>query len=297
MEDASTLDLSELLAMQPKRTGGLLAPGQRLPGGERAGVVRAQGSEFDSISPYMPGDDVRRIDWRATARSGRTQMRRVAATAHRARCVVFNLSDELFFGTSGRVMAKTGALSAALKCWEALALNEPVGLELGVEPELAIPRRGQRHVERILEGLWRRYQEVGQGRGGSEPAPLHSLMATAAARLRRRDELCVIDEFPNLDGAFQTMSSALAEQRSLTAVVVEDPIVRQGLASGRYTFLSGQDARVESIDIGESAAQNSGADLLRLRREHRRRLSACGWSIVEAIDILPTQDHPQSAAK
>ena len=110
---ATRLSLEDLIAMQPRHVRGPLAPGQRMPGGERLGRGRAQSLEFDGLSPYVIGDDVRWIDWRATARTGRTQMKRFAAESHRARLIVLDLSPALFFGTRTRLMAKTAALLAA----------------------------------------------------------------------------------------------------------------------------------------------------------------------------------------
>lgn len=295
MSGALELSLAELLSMQPRRVGSHLAPGQRIPGGERKGIVRTQGTDFESISPYSPGDDVRRIDWGATARSGQTQMRRMAATAYRARCIVLNLSDDTIFGTSGRIMAKTAALTAAMKCWEAQSLNEPVGLALGVEPELALPRRGQRHTERLIEALWRRYRAIVQGETG--PQPLRELIYMAAGRLRRRDELCVIDEFAEINPEFRKLSSGLAEQRALHAVVLADPMTLHPLPAGHYAFVSGQDDAWCSVDLDERAAQKSSDDFKTLRRAQRGELSACGWHVTYALDMLPLHDREYGAGK
>lgn len=60
------LALHELIATQPRFLRGPLAPGERFPSGMRPGRRRAQGVDLDSIDPYVPGDDVRWMDWRAT---------------------------------------------------------------------------------------------------------------------------------------------------------------------------------------------------------------------------------------
>lgn len=170
--DALGLDLDELMAMKPSRSVEPPAPGQRFPGGERKGKMRAQGSEFETISPFLPGDDIRHIDWRATARSGRAQVRRFAAAAHRARCIAVDLRPDLYFGSQIQLMSKTSALAAARLSWEAVLLNEPVGPAIGVEPELLRPRSGKRHVQHLLARLWRRYHDVGAGDAAMPPTVL-----------------------------------------------------------------------------------------------------------------------------
>jgi uncharacterized protein (DUF58 family) len=292
MSGPDALDLAELMGIKPRRVSAPVTPGQRIPGGERRGIVRVQGTEFDSVTPYNLGDDVRRIDWAATARTGKTHVRRSAAVAHRARCVVVRLSDELFFGTSGRVLAKTAALAVAWKCWEALALNEPVGLVLGNAPELAMPRRGKRHIERLLEALWLEYQRTLQQAAPSRTAPLMELVYSAAERLNRRDQISVIDEFSGLDVEFQRSSSTLAEQRSLQAIVLEDPMFRQPLPVGTYAFQSGRDGRAQTLVLDSKAARTASDELSTFRRSHRGTLMGCGWHVTDAVDLLPAPGKP-----
>ena len=103
-EAATSLGLHELIAMRPPFLRGPHAPGQRMPGGERSGRRRAPSLEFDGISLYSPGDDVRWIDWRATARSGQPQVKRFVAESHRGRMIVADLCAELRFGTRQRLV-------------------------------------------------------------------------------------------------------------------------------------------------------------------------------------------------
>ena len=69
----ASLTLRELVAAQGHRLRGTLAPGERFPTGMRPSRRRAQGVDLDSIGPYVVGDDLRFMDWRATARTGRAQ--------------------------------------------------------------------------------------------------------------------------------------------------------------------------------------------------------------------------------
>ena len=115
---ATTLTLEELLQVRPHHVRGPFVRGERVPVGERPGRGRAPGLDFDGISPYIHGDDVRWIDWRATARSAEVQVRRFAAQSHRARMIVLDLHAELYFATRRRLMAKTAVLVAARLAWE-----------------------------------------------------------------------------------------------------------------------------------------------------------------------------------
>ena len=91
LEQAVALDLADLIAVEPRHARAPKGTGGRLGSGERIGRGWAQTLDFDGISPYQSGDDVRWIHWLATARSGQVQMRRFAAESHRARMIVVDL--------------------------------------------------------------------------------------------------------------------------------------------------------------------------------------------------------------
>ena len=106
--DPARLTLEELIAIQPRHVRGKLPAGRRGPEGDRPGLGRSTTLDFDGLSPYVPGDDVRAIDWRATMRSGQTIMRRFAAGSHRAHVLVVDLRPDLYFGTEERLMSEDG---------------------------------------------------------------------------------------------------------------------------------------------------------------------------------------------
>ena len=102
----ASLTLRELVAAQGRRLRGTLAPGERFPTGMRPSRRRAQGVDLDSIGPYVVGDDLRFMDWRATARTGRAQMKRFVAESHLARMLVVDFRPSMGFATTERPMAK-----------------------------------------------------------------------------------------------------------------------------------------------------------------------------------------------
>ena len=287
---ATGLELAELVAMQPRHFRAPRAPGRRSPGGERAGRGRAQSLDFDGISPYQTGDDIRWIDWRATARSGQTQMRRFAAESHRARMVLVDLSPATYFGTRGRLMAKTAALVAARLCWESQAWQEPVGLVASSRSELLGPRRGKRHVLRLLALLREGYL------AGLEEAPgpaVTDLLLEASAHLGAADELCLVGDFGELDETFKRLSGSLAGQRSLRAFLVEDPVFRGRVPAGRYPMRDALEREDRSAVIGTRHGATA-AETESLRRLRQDRLRDLGWEVVDALDLLPRQGEPPS---
>lgn len=269
---ATDLRLSELIAIQPRNLRGGLAPGQRMPGGLRPGRGRAQSLDFDGISPYAPGDDVRAIEWRSSLRTGVTQMRRFAAESHRARMIVLDLRPDLYFGAADRLMAKSAALIAAWLGWESLALQEPVGLVFPGGASIA-PRRGRRHLLGLLDRIAAAYETPQAG------ARLAEALDGASRALSRGDEICLITDLPVDPAPLTTIARRLSQLRRMRLYMVEDRAIAGGPPPGRYPS-RGPDGERRTPVIGADAKTCVGED-------GRRALADAGWEVIPAMDILP----------
>ncbi|MFO7854990.1 MAG: DUF58 domain-containing protein [Paracoccaceae bacterium] len=284
---ATELGLDELLAMRPARVTGPFARGRRGPDGERAGRGHAVSLQFEGIAPYAPGDDVRWIDWRATARTGETQIRRFAAESHRAHVILLDLHPALHFGMRGRYLAKTAALVAARLAWEADALHEPVGLiATGVEP--APVRRGRRAASDVL-GRIRDAYHVSRT---TAPPPLAERLAEASRRLGAGDELHLVGDLEDEAAATSEAARGLTARLAATVWLVEDPAMAAPVAPGRFPLRLADGAR-RVVSIGRRAAAQAPETAERLRVERRRRLRDAGWTVRAALDLAPSASTPR----
>ncbi len=273
------LTLHELIAIQPKFLRGPLAPGERFPSGMRPSRRRAQGIDLDSIGPYIPGDDVRWMDWRATARTGRAQMKRFVAESHLARMLIVDMRPHLFFGTRHGPMAKTAALAAARLAWETLSLHEPVGLIVVPSGEIIRPRRGKGHVLYILRHLEVCYMAL-MGRRESTTGDVATLaqgLELAAAHLRRGDEICVISDFGGLDEPLAAVAKGLGDSRKRSAVIIEDAMFSDPVPTGRYPIqmTNGDDRHTAFVSSRGAREQARIAETI--RRALRATLARSGW--------------------
>lgn len=283
--DPAGLALAELIAMRPRVVRGALPPGARIPGGARIGLRRAQGSDFDGIGPYQPGDDIRKIAWGASARSGKIQTKQFIADAHRARMVVLDDRAIFSFGTRGRPMAKTAALTAAFLIWEAIVLQEAVGLALLSSPQVSIPRRGSGYAMTLLDRLSAMYARQIAGETGNDPGPIPDRLNDAASLLRQGDEICMVSDFAGLAGNLREISRTLEPMRDLRAFVVEDSMMHSGVGTGRYPVEAA--GRTNFRDLRIHGAPDDQRDAaLRLRRARDRELAQLGWSVFEAEACL-----------
>lgn len=94
--------------------------------GNHHSPFRGQGLEFDSVREYVPGDDIRSIDWRVTARTGFPHLKlfKEDRERHLAICVDMNVS--MRFGTRNTFKSVQAARAAAFLGWQAIALQDRV---------------------------------------------------------------------------------------------------------------------------------------------------------------------------
>jgi uncharacterized protein (DUF58 family) len=199
-----------------------------LPGDQRTPAVGA-GTELALVRAYREGDDVRQIDWNATARTGEPQVRVHVAERSVTTWLVLDASASMAFGTADRL--KVDVAEGAAGAIGRLATRR--GNRLGV---VAFGQGGQR----VLRPR--------QGRAGQ--APLARLLSTAPPPAQRSDD--------TLAGALGTVAS-LATSRSLVVVVADfrgdrswvAPLKRLGSRHGLLA-LEIRDPREQSLpDVGE----------------------------------------------
>ena len=120
--------------------------------GEYISVFRGGGIEFEEVRPYVPGDDVRSIDWNVTARTGEPYIKRYVEERQLTLMLVADVSGSQNFGSVSRSKRDTTAELCALLAFSAIRNDDKVGLVLfheGIEQYIP-PRKGQKHALRVI---------------------------------------------------------------------------------------------------------------------------------------------------
>lgn len=123
--------------------------------GEYSSVFKGRGVEFADVRPYLPGDDVRTIDWRVTARTGAPYVRRY--TEERELTVLFLIDHSASdaFGTRRRTKAELATEVSAVLALAAVRNNDRVGAILFSDhvEQFVAPAKGKRHVLRVIREM------------------------------------------------------------------------------------------------------------------------------------------------
>ena len=123
--------------------------------GEYLSIFKGQGIEFAEVRQYIPGDDVRSIDWNVSAKTGSTFVKKFNEERELTLLIACDVSASLMFGSVGRLKSEIAAELAAVFAFSATHNNDKVGLLLFSDKiELYIPpKKGRRHVLRIIREL------------------------------------------------------------------------------------------------------------------------------------------------
>ncbi len=185
-------------------------------GGEYHSVFRGRGMEFSEVREYVPGDDVRSIDWNVTARTGVPHVKKFVEERDLTVLLVMDLSASQGFGskylTKRELMAELGGLLA----FAAVRNNDRVGALLFTDrlEGFLPPRKGVDHALAIVrEALY----AAPEGRGTNLDLALRS----AFSLLKQRSVVFLLSDF--LDRGWEKPLKVLARRHDVVAIPIVDP--------------------------------------------------------------------------
>jgi len=184
--------------------------------GRSSSVFKGRGIEFEEVRPYVPGDEVRTIDWNVTARLGAPFVKRFVEERELSVTLVVDVSRSMRFGTAGQEKRELAAELCAVLGFAAISNNDRVGLVLAGEQveHFVPPARGRTHLLRLLRDILGAPAQAGTA---SLAGAAHFVLRTA----HRRGLVFWISDF---EDAFDPRGwRVLSRRHELTALVLRDP--------------------------------------------------------------------------
>jgi uncharacterized protein (DUF58 family) len=271
--------------------------------GNHLGLVPGPGSEAGESRAYVPGDDVRRMDWAVTARTGEAHVRETVADRELETWLVVDLSPSLDFGTG--ISEKRELVLAAATAL--VHLTAGTGNRVGAvittgEQVVRVPARGGRaHARHLLEQIATTPRAT-TGRRGDLAAALDSLQRPP----RRRGLVAVISDFlgpVDPEGPeWMRPLRGLGSRHQLLAVEVLDPRELELAAAGLVTFVdpeTGEQLEVQTSDTAvraryaaAAAAQRAAiaAGIRRAGAAHLRLRTDRDW-VADTVRFVLAQRH------
>lgn len=185
--------------------------------GEYLSVFKGQGMEFAEVREYMPGDDVRTIDWNVTARMRKPYVKRYVEERELTLIIACDISGSQHFGTGGKFKSETAAELAALFAFSAIKNNDKVGLVLFSDSiELSIPpKKGKKHILRVIRDLLAHQPK-------SPKTNIKASLDAVNRMYKRSGILILISDF--MDFGYDRPFKLAAQKHDLIPVRITDPI-------------------------------------------------------------------------
>jgi uncharacterized protein (DUF58 family) len=185
--------------------------------GQYESVFKGRGMQFDEVREYMPGDDVRTIDWNVTARTGRPYIKRFVEEREMTVMFAVDLSASGEFGTVDKTKNELAAEFCAVLAFAAAKNNDKVGLLIFTDRiELYIPpKKGSRHVLRLIRELL--YFKMPRRRTNIALA-----LDYIAKVMRKKATVFLVSDFIETD--FKKPLSLLNNRHDVIAVPVRDRV-------------------------------------------------------------------------
>lgn len=295
--------LDELIAARPEGTGGGFAPGARVRtrqlGGYRS-VFRGRGMEFDEVRAYQPGDDIRTIDWRVTARTGRTHTKLFQEERERPVLILMDARSRMRFGTRDTFKSVLAAKAAAHLTWVCVAAGDRVG-GVALTPFAITSQRPERSRSGVLHFVKALADATSAGLERPAPAAEPSL-ADGLLRLRAAARpgtlVFIISDFADFDGTAARELGRLALQCQVTNLFVFDRLEEAMPARGAYPISDGD--QVAMLDADRAGLRATYAERFVARREAIALLArqrGMGFVPLETGCDLKELLHPERMAR
>lgn len=212
--------------------------------------IRGRGIDFEEFRPYQAGDDIRLIDWRATARTGRAVTKVFREERERPVIIAIDQCSSMFFGSQVAFKSVIAAQAAALFCWLAIDNGDRVGglVFSDTDASLVRPKRSRRSALHLLNQIFTFNQKLNEKKENttdSEPqiADFNPGLAHALGQIRRITKpgstLYVISDFATLDETALQYLNQLSRHNNVICCMVYDALEESLPTPGVYSITDG----------------------------------------------------------
>lgn len=253
--------------------------------GRQLSRLRGRGVDFDQVRLYQPGDDIRNIDWRVTARTGKAHTKVFNEERERPVFIICEQSDRLFFGSQQYFKSVVCAQASALIAWVALAHNDRVGgmvFDAKACHEIR-PKRSRGAILQFFSQLISSNHALGPN-DAENGEPLNLALRHSREVVRPGSILYVLCDHSAIDQLSQSLLGALSAHNDLILLPVFDPLEANMPHSSSLAFAQG--AQQVTLNFSDATLQTAWAEQFLTRQLAWQKLSKrlrCGLQMLDTV--------------
>jgi uncharacterized protein (DUF58 family) len=290
------VDLETLIALEHKVRRVNFLPRQpvhSLLSGRYGSRLRGRGLNFEEIRDYLPGDDVRAIDWKVTARLQKPHVRVFNEERDRKALVVVDQRLSMFFGSRHAMKSVVAAEAAAIAAWRVLAVGDRLGGVVFNDTDLVEikPQRSRRNVLRLLDVVVRQNAALGVSRRIQRSGAMLNRALAHAQRLVSHDAtLIIISDFDGADEETRRVVGAMSRHVDVICALVHDPLQSELPPAGQMVVTNGELQIV--LDAGHDKTRR---DIVAMAE--KRLLDLFQWTPDFGVPFLPLSTAEETAGQ
>ncbi|TFB13096.1 DUF58 domain-containing protein [Candidatus Marinimicrobia bacterium MT.SAG.4] len=233
--------------------------------GEYHTVFKGRGMEFAEVREYVPGDDIRLIDWNVSARTGSPFIKVFSEERELSMMLVVDMSRSGTFGSSYRMKDEVAIEICALLAFSAMKNNDKVGLLIFTDrvEKFIPPRKGRQHVLRILREIV--YHEP-ENKGTDMNSALEYLLRV----IRRNSVVFILSDF--MDDGFQKSLRVVSSKHDVIAIKVTDKLEIQLPDAGMISLVDAETGENVVVDTSDEKIRNSYSALRQAQQERLEKM-------------------------
>lgn len=257
-------------------------PARSVLNGRHASRLRGRGLNFEEMRDYLPGDDVRTIDWKATARTGKPYVRVYTEERDRPTLIVVDQRMSMFFGSVLNMKSVTAAECAALAAFRIFDQGDRVGGIVFGDTTMAEvrPGRSRKSLTAFLTALGEANSQLSADQPPVTPMPMNRVLQSVARIASRNHLVLVFSDFDQVDETTRRLLTGLSRRNDLVLVLVSDPYV-EAMPSGVKVVVSDGILQAE-IDTADKTVRRRLNDMAK-----GRLAEILDWQRRLGVPVLP----------
>lgn len=233
--------------------------------GQYVSTFKGMGIEFNEIREYIPGDDIRSIDWNVTARAGTPFIKKFVEERELTVMLMVDLSGSQRFGTVNSLKSELAAEISALIAFLAIKNNDKVGLLIfsDVSEKYLAPQKGRLHVLRVIREI---LGFTPSHRGTDILGALNHVNKV----LKHRSIIFLLSDFK--DTGFEKALKTMSKRHDVVAVRITDPSEHQLPSIGLVEFQDNETGARMLVDTSARSVREGFNQLALERLEQNAKL-------------------------